>query len=72
MGKSLKFVLTILLLPFAETFTIESKLHLYKFEVNDCDVKIKTNFHEKINKHEVTINGTKYQLVGTLCELNQL
>ena len=65
----MKFILTLLLLPFSETFTIESKLHLYSFEVDSCDVRPKTIFHEDINKHEIIFNNTKYQLVGTLFEL---
>lgn len=65
----MKFVLTLLLLPFSETFTVESKLHLYSFEVNNCDVRPKTIFHEDINKHEIIFNNTKYQFIGTLCEV---
>ena len=66
---SSKVLMVLLLLPFEETFKVDSKLWIYKVNVPSCEYNIHehTKFHEDINKHELVIKGKKYQLVGTIC-----
>ena len=65
---SSKVLMVLLLLPFEETFKVDSKLWIYKIHVPSCEYRPKTVYHEPpINKHELVINGKKYQLVGTIC-----
>jgi hypothetical protein len=62
-------LITLMLLPFEETFYIDSKLSLMTIKATHCDINIKTKYHEPpTNKHEITINNKKYQLIGKLCE----
>ena len=61
-------LLTLLLLPLEDTFTIDSKIHLMTIKATNCDITIKTKYHQPpTNKHEITINNKKYQLIGRLC-----
>ena len=63
-----KVIMILLLLPFEETFKVDSKLELWKVNMPSCEHRPKTVYHEPpINKHELVINGKKYQLVGTIC-----
>jgi len=62
-----KVLMILLLLPFEETFKVDSKLSLYKINAPSCDHRPKTVFHDDLNKHELVINGKKYQLIGTMC-----
>ena len=62
-------LLTLLLLPFEQTFKVSSKLTLYTLKATHCDINIKTKYHDTpINKHEININNKKYQLIGKLCK----
>tara|TARA_R100000687_G_C6369243_1_gene127193 strand:+ start:104 stop:322 length:219 start_codon:yes stop_codon:yes gene_type:complete len=63
----MKYVIIILLLPFNETFKVNSKLWLYEIEATSCDTQIVTKFHEDVNKHELVIDGKRWQKVGQLC-----
>ncbi len=63
-----KVLMILLLLPFEETFKVDSKLWLYKVNMPSCEHRPKTVYHDyPVNKHELVINGKKYQLVGTIC-----
>ena len=62
-----KVLMVLLLLPFEETFKVDSKLSLYKINAPSCDYRPKTVFHDDLNKHELVIKGKKYQLIGTMC-----
>ena len=65
---SSKVLMVLLLLPFEETFKVDSKLWIYKVNMPSCEHRPKTVYHDyPINKHELVINGKKYQLVGTIC-----
>ena len=65
---SSKVLMVLLLLPFEETFKVDSKLSLYKVYMPSCEHRPKTVYHDyPVNKHELVINGKKYQLVGTIC-----
>ena len=62
-------IMVLLLLPFEETFKVDSKLWIYKFKVPSCeyDIHKHTKFHEDINRHELVIKGKKWQLIGSIC-----
>lgn len=62
-------IMVLLLLPFEDTFKVDSKLWIYKLKVPSCEYNIyeKGTFHEDLNKHELVINKTKWQLIGTIC-----
>ncbi len=61
-------LMLVLLLPFEETFKVDSKLWVMKVNVPSCEYKPKTVYHDyPINKHELVINGKKFQFVGTIC-----
>ena len=62
-----KVLMILLLLPFEETFKVDSKLWIYKVNMPSCEHRPKTVYHDDLNKHELVINGKKYQLVGTIC-----
>ena len=62
-------IMVLLLLPFEDTFKVDSKLWIYKLKDPSCEYNIyeKGTFHEDLNKHELVINKTKWQLIGTIC-----
>lgn len=60
-------IMTLLLLPFEETFKVDSKLWLAKIKVSNCEIEIPTKYHDAENKHEVVIKGKKFQYVGKIC-----
>ena len=61
-------IMTLLFLPFEETFKVDSKLWLLDVKAPHCEVELPTTYHEPpINKHEITIGGKKMQYVGRLC-----
>ena len=64
---SSKVLMVLLLLPFEETFKVDSKLWIYKVNMPSCEHRQKTVYHDDLNKHELVIKGKKYQLVGTIC-----
>ena len=51
--------MVLLLLPFEETFKVDSKLWIYKINVPSCEYNIHehTKYHDDLNKHELVING---------------
>ena len=65
-------IMTLLLLPFEETFKVDSKLWLAEIKVTDCSYEVPTIYHEPpINKHEIIINGKKWQYVGKMCDASK-
>ena len=60
-------IMTLLLLPFEDTFKVDSKLWLLDVKVPHCEVELPTTYHDGLNKHEITIGKKKMQLVGNIC-----
>jgi Na+-transporting NADH:ubiquinone oxidoreductase subunit NqrF len=46
---------------------VSTQIEIHGFKTNTCDIEIKTKYHDELNKHELVVNGKKYQLVGTIC-----
>ena len=59
-------IMTLLLLPFEDTFKVDSKLWLLDVKVPHCEVELPTTYHDGLNKHEITISKKKMQLVGNI------
>ena len=62
-----KIVIALLLVPFDQAWTVSTQIEIYGFKTSTCDVEIKTKYHSESNKHELIVDGKKYQLVGTIC-----
>ena len=65
-------IMTLLLLPFEETFKVDSKLWVTEIKVTDCWYEVPTTYHEPpINKHEIIIGGKKWQYIGKMCDASK-
>ena len=62
-----QYIFALLLVPFDQTWTVSTPIEIHGFKTNTCDIEIKTKYHDELNKHELVVNGKKYQLVGTIC-----
>ena len=65
----MKFVMTVLLVTWAEDFTMQSPVYSFDLNVKECDQShIVTKYYEPMNKHLLVINGKQWQYIGYLCE----
>ena len=65
----MKYVMTILLVAWAEDFTTKSPIHSFDLQVKECGQShIVTKFYEPMNKHLLVINGKQWQYIGYICE----
>ena len=65
----MKFVMTVLLVIWAEDFTTNSPIHSFELDVKECGRShIVTKYYEPMNKHLLVINGKKWQYIGYICE----
>jgi len=61
------WIVTLILIPFETDFKLDSQLYFHKLKVANCEYAPKTTYHDSLNKHEIVIDGKKWQLVGTVC-----